>query len=356
MYARLAPVAAWGMIREPMDTLDFEEPILELDKKIKDLQKLAVDQKIDLSVQVAALQEQCRRLTRDTFDRLTPWQRIQLARHPQRPLVSDYVRLMVSDFSELHGDRCFRDDPAIVCGLGRIEDRRILLIGNRKGKDTKERMRCNFGMPHPEGYRKAMHKMRLAEKFGLPVVILINTPGAYPGIGAEERGQASVIAENMFHMSALRVPIVCVITGEGFSGGALGTGVADRMLMMENSVFSVISPEGCAAILWKDATKASEAAAILKLTARDMMAQGIADEIIEEPPGGAHRSPEEMANRLRARILHHLGELDDLPVDVMVDQRYQKYRKIGVYLETSGAPVAAAAPVSSPIRRGPPRT
>ena len=332
-----------------MDRLPFEEPILELERKIEELQRLAETQRLDLDDQIASLRLQSDRLTREIFSNLTAWQRVQLARHAGRPLVSDYIRWMVGDFLELHGDRAFRDDPAIVTGLGRLEDRRVMVVGTRKGRDTKERLRCNFGMHHPEGYRKAMLKMRLAERLNMPVVILINTPGAYPGVGAEERGQAHVIAQNMYEMSALRVPILCVVTGEGFSGGALGIGVADRLLMLENAVFSVISPEGCAAILWKEAAKAPEAAEVLRMTAEDTRGFGIADEVIPEPAGGAHRNPEEMATRLRSRLLHHLRELEDLPTDLLLERRHEKYRKIGVYLdgaetigENAPAPIANA--------------
>ncbi|MGA1781028.1 MAG: acetyl-CoA carboxylase carboxyltransferase subunit alpha, partial [Planctomycetota bacterium] len=264
---------------------------------------------------------------------LTPWQRVQIARHPQRPLVSDYIKWIVSDFFELHGDQAYRDDPAIVSGLGRIGDRRVMIIGNRKGKTTPEKIDCNFGCAHPEGYRKAMRKMRFAEKFGIPIVSFINTPGAYPGIGAEERGQAFVIARNLFEMASLKVPVVAIVIGEGGSGGALGIGLADRVLMLENSYYSVISPEGCAAILWKDASHASRAAEILKLTSQDLLSFGIVDEVIAEPLAGAHRDHAATTSSVEEAILRHLDEVAPMGVEERIELRHAKYRAIGRFTE-----------------------
>ncbi|MDP3980833.1 MAG: acetyl-CoA carboxylase carboxyltransferase subunit alpha [Chlamydiota bacterium] len=272
-------------------------------------------------------------IRRDKEQQISPWQRIQLARHPQRPYTMDYVRLMTEEFYELHGDRRFGDDLAIVCGLAKMGRHRVMLIGHQKGRDTKERqVRC-FGCAHPEGYRKALRLMKLAEKLKIPCVTFIDTPGAYPGVGAEERGQAEAIAVNLREMARLKVPIVAVIIGEGGSGGALGIGVADRVLIMENAYYSVISPEGCASILWRDKEKHQDAAAALKITAQDLYKHGIVDDIIPEPEGGAHLEYEDAARSLRSALKNSIEQLIDIPPEVLIEKRYQKYRAFGVFLE-----------------------
>ncbi len=311
--------------------LDFEAPIIELEKKIEELRTFAESTEVDLSGQIEKLVKKCDEKKRAIFNNLTPWQKIQLARHPQRPLTTDIVKAIVADFIELHGDKAFRDDPAILCGLGRIDEQRVLLVGHRKGKDTAEKVACHFGSPHPEGYKKAMLKMKLADKFGVPIVTFINTPGAYPGIGAEERGQAFVIARNLMDMANLRVPVICVVIGEGGSGGALGIGVGNRIMMMEHSYYSVISPEGCAAILWKSAEYKETAAKILKLTAGDLESFGIIDEIIPEPLGGAHRNPSLVYEKLKESILKNIRELNKLSGDELIKDRYDKFCKMGKF-------------------------
>ena len=312
------------------DWLDFERPIAELEKKIDEFEKLAASQDIDdVEVEVGPLRSLRDKLIKKIFSELTPWEQVRLARHPKRPLCSDYLDTLFEGFLELHGDRVFGDDKAIVTGFARLGEHRILVVGHRKGRTTAERVACNWGSAHPEGYRKALLKMRMAEKFGLPIITLIDTPGAYPGMGAEERGQAGAIAKNILEMSRLRVPVLSVVIGEGGSGGALGIGVADRLLILEHAYYSVISPEGCAAILWKDGERKAEAATALKLTASDLERLGIVDDIVEEPPGGAHREPELMVKKLRAVLLRHLGELCALPIDDLLEQRYRKYRSIG---------------------------
>jgi len=311
--------------------LDFEAPIIELEKKIEELRTFAESTEVDLSGQIEKLVKKCDEKKRAIFNNLTPWQKIQLARHPQRPLTTDIVKAIVADFIELHGDKAFRDDPAILCGLGRIDEQRVLLVGHRKGKDTAEKVACHFGSPHPEGYKKAMLKMKMADKFGVPIVTFINTPGAYPGIGAEERGQAFVIARNLMDMANLRVPVICVVIGEGGSGGALGIGVGNRIMMMEHSYYSVISPEGCAAILWKSAEYKETAAKILKLTAGDLESFGIIDEIIPEPLGGAHRDPSLVYERLKESILKNIRELNKLSGDELIKDRYDKFCKMGKF-------------------------
>jgi len=309
--------------------LPFERPILEILEKIEELKNLSKATGMDLNGEVKPLEQRCAILTREIFSGLSPWEKVQVARHPLRPLTTDFLELMTDDFMELHGDRLFADDPALVCGFGRIDGEKFMIIGHRKGRDTKAKLRCNFGCAHPEGYRKALHKMKMAESFGLPILTLINTPGAYPGIGAEERGQAWAIAENILEMSRLSVPVIAVVIGEGGSGGALGIGVADRVLMMENSYYSVISPEGCAAILWKSGEMAEEAATALKLTATDLLGFGVVDEIIAEPLGGAHRDREAAAEMVKSSILRNLREIKDTPHDVLLAERYEKYRRLG---------------------------
>ena len=312
---------------------DFEKPIVELEKKIQEMKELAFVENVEVSEEIARLEAKAEKLRRDIYAKLNRWQRVQLARHPQRPYTLDIVERITEDFFELHGDRRFSDDPAIVAGIGRIGDMRVVIVGHQKGRTTKEKLYRNFGMPHPEGYRKALRVMQLAEKFGVPVISFIDTPGAYPGIGAEERGQAEAIARNLFEMSHLRVPILIVVIGEGASGGALGIGVGDRILMLENTWYSVISPEGCAAILWRDAAKAEQAAEAMKVTARDLLEMGIADEILPEPVGGAHRNPDATARVVKENVLRHLRELSAIPPDELVARRLQKYREIGVYGE-----------------------
>jgi acetyl-CoA carboxylase carboxyl transferase subunit alpha len=315
--------------------LDFEAPILELETKIEELRSFSQSTQVDLSDQIEKLLERCNEKKRAIFAKLTPWQKVLTARHPRRPLTSDYAQLMVDELTELFGDRAFRDDPSILTGFGRIGGQRICLVGHRKGKDTAEKLACYFGCSHPEGYKKALLKMQLASKFGIPILTLINTPGAYPGVGAEERGQAFVIAKNLMEMARLRVPVICVVIGEGGSGGALGIGVGNRLLMLEHSYYSVISPEGCAAILWKSAEHKEKAADILKLTAEDLLGFGIADEIIPEPLGGAHRDPARMAATLKEAVLRHLRDLQMLSPDELIADRYQKLRRMGVYQEES---------------------
>jgi acetyl-CoA carboxylase carboxyl transferase subunit alpha len=319
---------------------DFERPLLELEKRIEELEEFSRRTGVDLSEQVAKLREKCDVERKAIFGSLSPWQRIQIARHPQRPDVADYLPLICDDFTELHGDRAFGDDPAIATGLARIDGRRVMLIGQRKGRNTQERIQHNFGSPQPEGYRKAYQKMKLAEKFVVPIVTLVNTPGAYPGIGAEERGQAWAIAENLYLMSILKVPILSIIIGEGGSGGALGICVADRLAILEHAYLSVISPEGCAAILWRDSSKASMAAELLRIMPQDLQRFGIVDQIIPEPLGGAHRNVKEMSQTLKAAILSWLDEAESLPIDRLLAARYEKYRRIGKFVEEEMAKVA----------------
>ncbi len=313
--------------------LEFEAPIVELEAKIEELRSFSQTTEVDLSGQIEELERKCDEKKRAIYSHLTPWQRVLIARHPERPLITDYVKMIVTDFLELYGDRAFRDDPAMLTGLGRIGKRRFLIVGHRKGKSTREKVECNFGCAHPEGYRKALLKMRFAEKFRIPIVSFINTPGAYPGVGAEERGQAFVIAKSLIGMASLRVPIICVVIGEGGSGGALGIGIGDRILMLENSYYSVISPEGCAAILWKDAAHAPRAAEILKLTTEDLMRMGIIDEVIPEPLGGAHRDSQATARAVEEAILRNLEEFVDVDGEEIVERRIEKYRAIGVFSE-----------------------
>ncbi|MCE9634139.1 MAG: acetyl-CoA carboxylase carboxyltransferase subunit alpha [Planctomycetes bacterium] len=312
--------------------LPFEKPIEEVLQDLEALRRAHAEGKKDLSKEIRDHELRSENLIREIFARLSPWQRVQVARHPNRPLVSDYAESWLTDPMELHGDRRFGDDPAILTTLGRIGSHRVLLVGHRKGKDVKEKVACHFGMAHPEGYRKAMLKMRLAERFGLPIVCLIDTPGAYPGIGAEERGQAWAIAENIQDMTGLRVPVVVAVVGEGGSGGALGIGIGDRVLMLENAYYSVISPEGCAAILWKSGDQAPEAARELKLIATDLERLGIVDEVVAEPLGGAHRNPGQAAASLKQAIVRALDDLGGVPVDVMLRLRYEKFRRIGAHL------------------------
>ncbi len=313
-----------------MAGLYFEKPITELEKKIQELKNFSFDKKIDLSSEIKHLEDELQHLKEDTYSNLTAWQKVQIARHPQRPYSLDYVSMLMSDFIELHGDRVFGDDKAMVCGAARLDNQKIIFIGHQKGRDTKENLKRNFGCAHPEGYRKALRVMQLAEKFGLPIVIFIDTPGAYPGIGAEERGQSQAIALNLREMIHLGVPIIAIIIGEGGSGGALGVGVADRVCVLENAYYSVISPEGCAAILWKDGAKAPEAAETLKLTSQDLLKMGIIDEIILEPLGGAHHDMQKTAQNLKEAIKKNLKELKAYTKDELLKLRYKKFRSMGV--------------------------
>jgi acetyl-CoA carboxylase carboxyl transferase subunit alpha len=311
--------------------LDFEAPIVALEDKIAELKQLAIVQNLPADDEVRKLTEKADRLRNEVFARLTAWEQVQLARHPLRPYTLDYVNAFASEFMELHGDRTFADDPAIVGGFMTINDLKVMMIGQQKGRDTRENIRRNFGMPNPEGYRKANRLMRLAAKFKLPVVTLIDTPGAYPGLGAEERGQAQAIAENLKLMASLPVPIVSVVIGEGGSGGALALGVADRILMLPHAVYSVITPEGCAAILWKDQSKVKEAADALKLTAKHLMDLGIIDRIIPEPPGGAHRDPAATAETLGRAIYEEVKYLQRQNTRALLERRLKKYMNMGYF-------------------------
>jgi len=354
--------------------LPFEAPIYEMEARLTELElqsqraggsSTSGEETADsqaLREQIRALRRELANLRRTIFANLTPWQKVQVARHPKRPQTRDYLSLIFDGFQELHGDRAVGEDPAIVTGFARLDSTKVMLVGQQKGKNLAERTACHFGCAHPEGYRKALLKMKLAEKFKLPIVSLIDTPGAYPGITAEQRGQALAIAENLMAMASLRTPIVCVVIGEGGSGGALGIGVGDKVAMLEHAYYSVISPEGCASILWKGAEHAPRAAEALKMTAPDLKRLGIIDDIVAEPAGGAHRDPTEAASLLKAYLVKSLRELSALPLDELVERRYQRFRRIGVFkvesdqvrdaptpatgLETS--PTATPAPASSP--------
>ncbi len=315
-----------------MNGLDFEKPIIELENKIRELKSFTSQKKINLSSEIKRLEGKLSQLKVEIYTNLTAWQRVQIARHPNRPYTLDCIQMLMSDFIELHGDRNFADDKAIVGGFVRLQQQRIMVIGHQKGRDTKGNLMRNFGCAHPEGYRKALRLMKLAEKFDLPIVIFIDTPGAYPGIGAEERGQAQSIALNLREMVSIAVPILAIVIGEGGSGGALGIGVADRICVLENAYYSVISPEGCAAILWKTGSKAPEAAEVLKLTANDLLRLGIIDEIIPEPLGGAHRDPEKMGATLKLTIQKYLKELLAMSKADLLKARYKKFRNIGRFL------------------------
>lgn len=319
-----------------MPDLDFEKPILDLEKQIAELKGFASKGKIGLEGEIKSLEKKLEELREGIYDKLTPWQRVQIARHPQRPYFLDYIRFMMADFVELHGDRYFRDDQAIVGGFAKFDGKAVALVGHQKGRDTKENLLRNFGSAHPEGYRKAIRIMKLAEKFNHPVISFVDTPGAYPGVGAEERGQAHAIAYNLREMIHLGVPIIVVVIGEGGSGGALGIGVGDKVLVLENAYYSVISPEGCAAILWKDRARAPEAANALKLTAKDLLELGVIDEIVPEPSGGAHRDPEKTAALLKEILLKHLKFLLKMSKEELLKERYEKFRKMGLFEEKKG--------------------
>jgi len=317
--------------------LDFERPVAELENKIEELKRLADGRDMNINSEIKKLEKKARHLRADIFSRLTPWQKTLIARHHERPHTIDYIKLLMEDFIELHGDRKFSDDPAIVAGLAKFQGIPVIIVGHEKGRSTKERIWRNFGQPHPEGYRKALRIMKLAERLRKPLITLIDTPGAYPGIGAEERGQAEAIAENLFEMFNLEIPIVTVVIGEGGSGGALALGVGDRILMLEHSVYSVISPEGCAAILWKkdnsnvgqqEYEKASES---LRLTAQDLYEMGIIDEIVPEPLGGAHRDYNGIAESMSKTIKKHLDQLMKIPTNTLLEERYKKFREMGIF-------------------------
>lgn len=311
--------------------LDFEKPIIELERKITELKSLTSNQKLEFKDEIRRLEEKLVKVKQKIFESLTPWQRVQIARHPKRPYTLDYVNMIMSDFIEFHGDRAFADDKAIVAGFAKLDGKKILVVGHQKGKDTKENLFRNFGSAHPEGYRKAIRVMLLAQKFDVPIIVFIDTPGAYPGVGAEERGQAEAIAYNLSQMIKLKVPIIVFVIGEGGSGGALGIGIGDRICVLENAYYSVISPEGCAAILWKDRSKAPEAAEALKLTAEELLKLGIIDEIIKEPLGGAHRDPEKTASYIKESVKRNLSELSKVPKDELLNSRYEKFRRMGVF-------------------------
>ena len=314
--------------------LEFEKSVVELEKRIEELQQAAVEDKVDNSREVDRLKRNAARLKMEIFSNLTPWQITQIARHPLRPYTLDYIPRIFNDFIELHGDRNFRDDPAIVGGLATFDGESVIVIGHQKGRTTKEKVFRNFGMPNPEGYRKALRLMSMAERFKKPIITFIDTPGAFPGIGAEERGQAEAIAKNLMVMSRFKVPIIVVVIGEGGSGGALAIGVGDKVLMLEYATYSVISPEGCAAILWKDGSKSDIAAKALKITASDLYSMGIIDEIVKEPLGGAHQDTDGMANTMKESIARTLKELKNLSMDELIDLRYKKYRKMGRFYES----------------------
>ncbi|MEK6770049.1 MAG: acetyl-CoA carboxylase carboxyltransferase subunit alpha [Pseudomonadota bacterium] len=309
--------------------LEFEQSIADLEAKIEALRYASRDSDVNISEEIRRLETRSRKLTESIFTALTPWQISQLARHPLRPYTLDYTSRLFTDFEELHGDRAYGDDPSIVGGVARLDDRPVVVIGHQKGRDTREKVRRNFGMSRPEGYRKAMRLMRLAERFRLPVITLIDTPGAYPGVGAEERGQSEAIARNLFVMARLRTPIVSVVIGEGGSGGALAIGVCDRLLMLQYSTYSVISPEGCASILWRSADKASEAAEAMGITAESLNRLGLVDQIVPEPPGGAHRNVDAMAGRLREHLQRVVQELSEIPTERLLEQRYARLMRYG---------------------------
>lgn len=315
----------------PQEYLEFEKPIAELEKKIEELTLFTSSGNIDLEEEILKLHKKADQLRGEIYSRLTPWQKAQISRHPNRPYTLDYIDALMTDFIEMHGDRIYSDDPAIVCGIAKFEGMPIVVIGHQKGRTTKEKIFRNFGMPNPEGYRKALRIMRFAERFRKPVLTFIDTPGAYPGIGAEERGQGESIARNLAFMSQIKVPVLTVVIGEGGSGGALALGVADRVLMLEHSTYSVISPEGCAAILWNDGSKASEAADLLKITAQDLFQMQIIDEVIEEPTGGAHRDPHRTADLLKEAVIRNLADIRSVPLPELLGQRYERLRRIGVF-------------------------
>jgi len=314
--------------------LEFEQPIAELEAKIDELRYVGDDSEININEEVVRLKAKSEALTKSIYTKLSAWQIAQVARHPMRPYTADYLELIAPDFQELHGDRMYADDPAIIGGIGRLEDRPVMFIGHQKGRDTKERVRRNYGMPKPEGYRKAQRLMKMAEKYSMPVITFIDTPGAYPGVGAEERGQSEAIAYSLFLMANLRTPIISVVIGEGGSGGALAIGVGDRLLMLQYSVYSVISPEGCASILWKSAEKAEEAADAMRITAENLNEFGLVDDVLAEPLGGAHRNPGAVADVIRDALLKHLADVDRFESDELLEQRQRRLAGFGQFKES----------------------
>jgi acetyl-CoA carboxylase carboxyl transferase subunit alpha len=316
-----------------MKFLDFEQPIAELEAKIEELRYVGDDSEININEEVARLKAKSKSLTRNIFAKLSPWQIARVARHESRPYTQDYLSIIAPDFQELHGDRMYADDPAIIGGVGRIDGHAVMFIGHQKGRDTKERVRRNYGMPKPEGYRKAQRLMRMAEKFSMPVVTFIDTPGAYPGVGAEERGQSEAIAYSLYLMAGLKTPIISVVIGEGGSGGALAIGVGDRLLMLQYSIYSVISPEGCASILWKSAERAEEAAEAMRITASQLNEFNLVDEVLEEPLGGAHRNPKEAAEIIRNALLKNLDELGSLSTEHLLAERQRRLSSFGRFKE-----------------------
>ena len=316
-----------------LNFLEFEQPIAELEAKISELRMVGDDAEINIQEEIERLEEKSRNLTESIFANLTPWQISQLARHPLRPYTLDYIDRIIDDFEALHGDRTFADDASIVSGIGRLEGRPVMVIGHQKGRDTKEKLQRNFGMPRPEGYRKTLRMMETAERFKLPVLTFIDTPGAYPGIDAEERGQSEAIARNLREMAGLNTPVVATVIGEGGSGGALAIGVADRLMMLEYSTYSVISPEGCASILWKSADKAPQAAEAMAITSHKLKELGLIDDIVQEPLGGAHRDPDEMADNLKLSLIEALDQLLERPLEQLLEERYRRLMSYGVYSE-----------------------
>ncbi len=335
------------MSQQPTER-DFEKPIVELEKRIEELESFSRKAGVDLSAEIEKLRARANEEKREVFARLSAWQRVLLSRDPGRPDAADYIAMVFEDFVELHGDRAVGDDRAIVTGLCKVGGIKVMLVAQRKGKSTKERMLYNFGSPNPEGYRKAIEKMRLAEKFRIPVVTLVNTPGAYPGLAAEEHGQAFVIARNLHDMARLRTPIVSVVIGEGGSGGALGICVSDKLAILQNAYLSVISPEGCAAILWRDAAKAPQAAELLRLTPNELAKLGIVDEVIPEPLGGAHRNPKEMGDLLKTALVRYLDEALAVPLDRLLERRYEKHRRIGYFMESEQQRLVASGASLAP--------
>jgi len=316
--------------------LPFEKPIIELERKIEELRKFSQNENIDVSVEIQSLEKKSLEIKKEIYKKLSAWQRIQIARHPNRPYTLDYIKLLMDDFTEIHGDRTFADDQALIGGLAKIDGQKIMIIGHQKGRDTKESLKRNFGCAHPEGYRKALRLMKMANKFNIPIITFVDTPGAYPGVGAEERGQAEAIAVNLREMMMLEVPIIVIVIGEGGSGGALGIGVGNKVLILEHAYYSVISPEGCAAILWKSGEKTEEAAAALKLTGTDLIKLKIVETIIPEPLGGAHRDPKTTAENIKNAILDNLKELSALSKEELLEQRYRRFRQIGFFTDTTG--------------------
>ncbi len=317
-----------------MTILEFEKPIIELESKIQELKEFGEDKNIALNPEVEKLEDKLNKMKKNIYSNLTPWQRVQIARHPDRPYTLDYIRMMATDFVELHGDRLFADDLAMIVGLARLDKIKVLIVGHQKGRDTAENVKRNFGCAHPEGYRKAIRLMQFAEKFRIPIIVLIDTPGAYPGVGAEERGQAQAIASNLKDMVGLKTPIIATVIGEGGSGGALGVGVADKVCILEHAYYSVISPEGCASILWRNSVKAPEAAKALKINGEHLLKFKVVDEIIPEPLGGVHRNPGALAEHLKKTLISMIYELKAFSDDELIEKRYQRYRSIGEFTES----------------------